>query len=483
MDNLLYSRKFCVGGKWIDNKTGEYFKVTNPANFEVVGEVGNADLELVELAISSAEYAQKSWRIKSGKERSEILRRWYNRVMEALPELSLILTKEQGKPLAEAESEIRYAASFIEWFAEEAKRVYGETMPHPSATHRIITIKQPVGVVAAITPWNFPAAMVTRKIAPALAAGCTVVLKPSQYTPLTSLALVQLALEVGMDNGEINVITSTQSALVGEKLCTDKRIRKVSFTGSTETGKKLMGLASGTVKKLSLELGGNAPFIVFEDADLEKAVKGALASKYRNAGQTCVCTNRFLVHHSIAYQFAKRLAEESEKLLVGNGQEPGVQIGPLINESALQKVEELVENALKLGAQMVLKGKRISPQRLYYKPAVLINGNSSMQLAKEEIFGPVSVVYTFDSELEAIAMANDTPYGLAAYLFTTDLNRFWRVSEALEYGIIGVNEGIVSNEVGPFGGIKESGYGREGSKYGIEEYLIIKYICLGQIND
>ena len=482
MHDRLFSRQFCIGGKWINGDSGDYFNVSNPANSEIVGEVGNANLQVADWAIASAEKAQVFWKSKSGKQRSEILRNWYNRVMEALPDLAFILTKEQGKPLAEAEAEIRYAASFIEWFSEEAKRIYGDTMAHPSPTHRIITLKQPVGVVAAITPWNFPAAMVTRKLAPALAAGCTVVLKPSQHTPLTSLALAQLALEAGLNKGEINVVTSTHSGSIGEKLCTDKRIKKVSFTGSTEIGKRLMGMAAGTVKKLSLELGGNAPFLVFEDADLELAIQGAIASKYRNAGQTCVCTNRFIVHSSKARLFAQRLAEESKKLVLGNGLDQGVQLGPLINEEAVKKVEELVENAISLGAETVLPGKRVDSERLLYQPVVLLNGNSSMQLAREEIFGPVCVIYSFETEVEAIEMANDTPYGLAAYLYTRDLNRFWRISEALEYGIVGINEGIISNEIGPFGGIKESGFGREGSKYGLDEYLVIKYLCLGNIN-
>jgi len=337
-------------------------------------------------------------------------------------------------------------------------------------------------VVAAITPWNFPAAMVTRKIAPALAAGCTVVLKPSQYTPLTALALGELARQAGLDNGEINILTSSKSAELGALLCKDVRIKKVSFTGSTEVGKKLMALSASSLKKLSLELGGNAPFIVFEDADIEKAVKGAMLSKYRNAGQTCVCTNRFLIHRKVINSFAARLAKETAALKIGNGLEPGIQIGPLINRSAVEKVEILLADAVSKGAKIALDNKSLAVEGNFQQPVVVTNANDSMQLSKEEIFGPVSVLYSFETEQEAIQIANNTPYGLAAYVYTSDLNRFWRVSEALDFGIIGINEGLVSNEVGPFGGVKESGFGREGSKYGIDEYLALKYLCVGLDN-
>lgn len=478
IESILEGKVF-VGGKWVDSTSQQFFNVLNPADGSLVGSVADCSLQQVDEAILAANVAFLDWKRKSGKQRSVLLRKWFELVMEHQQELALLLTKEQGKPLAEAEAEIRYAASFIEWFAEEAKRICGDVMAHPLPTHRILTIKQAIGVVAAITPWNFPAAMVTRKLAPALAAGCTVVLKPSQHTPLTALALGELARQAGFNQGELNILTSSKSSAIGTKLCEDDRIKKLSFTGSTEVGKQLMALSASTLKKLSLELGGNAPFIVFEDADLEKAVQGAITSKYRNAGQTCVCTNRFLVHRPLVSSFAALLAKESAALKIGNGLEPGVQIGPLINSAAVEKVEALVADALSKGAKIELEGKRKDAQALFVQPTVITAANESMQLSKEEIFGPVSVIYTFDTEEEAIQMANNTPFGLAAYVYTSDLNRFWRVSEALEYGMIGINEGLISNEVGPFGGMKESGFGREGSKYGIEEYLVLKYLCLG----
>ena len=478
VESFLEGKVF-VGGKWVDSASGQFFKVINPADGSHVGLVADCSISQVDEAIIAANSAFIEWKKRSGKQRSQVLRKWFDLVMEHQQELALLLTKEQGKPLAEAEAEIRYAASFIEWFAEEAKRICGDVMQHPLPTHRILTIKQAIGVIAAITPWNFPAAMVTRKLAPALAAGCTVVLKPSQHTPLTALALGELARQAGLNQGELNIVTSSKSSAIGTKLCEDTRIKKISFTGSTEVGKQLMAHSSSTLKKLSLELGGNAPFIVFEDADLEKAVQGAITSKYRNAGQTCVCTNRFLVHRQLAFSFAALLAKESAALKIGNGLEPGIQIGPLINAAAIEKVETLVADALSKGGQIVLDGKRVDAESLYFKPMVITTANESMQLFNEEIFGPVSVIYTFDTEEEAIQMANNTPYGLAAYVYTSDLNRFWRVSEALDFGMVGINEGLISNEVGPFGGVKESGFGREGSKYGIEEYLVQKYLCLG----
>jgi succinate-semialdehyde dehydrogenase/glutarate-semialdehyde dehydrogenase len=478
IESFLEGKVF-VGGKWEVSDSGDFFNVLNPADGSVVGTVADCSLQQTDVAILAANAAILEWKRKSGKQRSLVLRKWFDLVMAHQQELAQLLTKEQGKPIAEAEAEIRYAASFIEWFAEEAKRVYGDVMQHPLPTHRILTIKQPIGVVAAITPWNFPAAMVTRKLAPALAAGCTVVLKPSQHTPLTALALGELARQAGLNQGELNIVTSSKSSAIGAKLCNDTRIKKISFTGSTEVGKQLMAHSASTLKKLSLELGGNAPFIVFEDADLDKAVQGAITSKYRNAGQTCVCTNRFLVQRKLASSFATLLAKESAALKIGNGLEPGVQIGPLINAGAVKKVEALVADAVGKGAQILFEGENTAPHALFFQPMVITDADESMLLSKEEIFGPVSVIYTFDTEEEAIQMANNTPFGLAAYVYTSDLNRFWRVSEALDYGMVGINEGLISNEVGPFGGVKESGFGREGSKYGIEEYLVLKYLCLG----
>jgi succinate-semialdehyde dehydrogenase/glutarate-semialdehyde dehydrogenase len=479
MNESFLEGKVFVGGKWVDSVSGKIFKVYNPADGSLVGSVADFSMQQADEVILAANVAIIEWKKKSGKQRSLVLRKWFDLVIENQQELALILTKEQGKPLAEAEAEIRYAASFIEWFAEEAKRVYGDVMQHPLPSHRILTIKQAIGVVAAITPWNFPAAMVTRKLAPALAAGCTVVLKPSQHTPLTALALGELARQAGLNHGELNIVTSSNSSAIGAKLCEDSRIKKISFTGSTEVGKQFMAHSASSLKKLSLELGGNAPFIVFEDADLNKAVQGAITSKYRNAGQTCVCTNRFLVQRKLASSFADLLAKESAALKIGNGLELGVQIGPLINAAAVEKVQALVADAVGKGAQIVLDGKRVDDQALFVQPIVITAANESMQLSKEEIFGPVSVIYTFDIEEEAIQMANNTPFGLAAYVYTSDLNRFWRVSEALDFGMVGINEGLISNEVGPFGGVKESGFGREGSKYGIDEYLVLKYLCLG----
>ncbi len=478
IESFLEGKVF-VGGKWEVSVSGDFFNVLNPADGSVVGTVADCSLQQTDVAILAANAAILEWKRKSGKQRSLVLRKWFDLVIAHQQELAQLLTKEQGKPIAEAEAEIRYAASFIEWFAEEAKRVYGDVMQHPLPTHRILTIKQPIGVVAAITPWNFPAAMVTRKLAPALAAGCTVVLKPSQHTPLTALALGELARQAGLNQGELNIVTSSKSSAIGAKLCNDTRIKKISFTGSTEVGKQLMAHSASTLKKLSLELGGNAPFIVFEDADLDKAVQGAITSKYRNAGQTCVCTNRFLVQRKLASSFATLLAKESAALKIGNGLEPGVQIGPLINAGAVKKVEALVADAVGKGAQILFEGENTAPHALFFQPMVITHADESMLLSKEEIFGPVSVIYTFDTEEEAIQMANNTPFGLAAYVYTSDLNRFWRVSEALDYGMVGINEGLISNEVGPFGGVKESGFGREGSKYGIEEYLVLKYLCLG----
>lgn len=419
-----------------------------------------------------------SWAALTAKERANILRRWYELILENQSDLATIMTAEMGKPMAEAKGEIIYGASFVEWFAEEAKRIYGDTIPAPSGDRRIVVIKQPVGVVASITPWNFPTAMITRKCAPALAAGCSVVIKPAEDTPYSALALAELAERAGIPKGIINIITGIPVEIGGE-MTSSSKVRKLSFTGSTPVGKLLMKQCADTVKKVSMELGGNAPFIVFDDADLDAAVDGAMASKYRNTGQTCVCANRILVQDGIYDVFAEKLAEAVGKLSVGPGLTTDATQGPLINMQALEKVEMLVDDALAKGAKALCGGKRSSLGHSFYEPTILTGIDASMRMASEEIFGPVAPLYRFKTEEEAIAMANDTPFGLAAYFYSRDIGRVWRVSEALEYGIIGANEGIISSEVAPFGGVKESGVGREGSKYGIEEFVEVKYMCLG----
>jgi len=473
-DGALLRKQCFVGGAWIGEAS---VAVTDPATGETLASVPDLGAEETRAAIAAAHAAQVEWRARTAGDRAGILRRWFDLVMTAQDDLALILTREQGKPLAEAHGEIAYAASFIEWFAEEAKRIYGEVIPAHRADSRLVVIRQPVGVVAAITPWNFPAAMITRKVAPALASGCTVVLKPAGQTPLTALALAVLAERAGVPAGVFNVLTGG-SRTIGAVLTGDPRVRKLSFTGSTEVGKALMAQCAPTLKKLSLELGGNAPFIVFEDADLDAAVEGAIASKYRNSGQTCVCVNRVLVHRDIAADFEARLAKAVRALVVGPGTAPGVVQGPLIDEPAVEKVEAHVADALEKGGRLVTGGKRRVPGELFFEPTVIGDATTAMLLAHEETFGPVAALFPFATEAEAITLANDTEVGLAGYFYTRDLARAWRVAEALEVGMVGINTGLISTEVAPFGGIKESGFGREGSRHGVEDYTELKYLCM-----
>lgn len=468
-----------INGQWTAAQRGGMMKVVNPANGDTITSVPDMTAEDAEAAVLAANNALITWRKTTGKQRSTLLRTWFDLIIENADALAKLLTTEQGKPYNEAYSEVMYGASFIEWFAEEAKRTYGDNIPAPMPGNRYMTIKQPVGVVTAITPWNFPVAMIARKVAPALAAGCTVIVKPSEDTPLCALAMAKLAEQAGIPNGVINVVTTTQPAVVGEVLCTHPLVRKVSFTGSTAVGKHILAQAAGTVKKVSMELGGNAPFIVFDDADIDKAVQGALVSKYRNAGQTCVCTNRLYLHDAIYDQFMAKFTTVVSELRLGCGLESGTDIGPLINKKAIDKVSSIVEHALTQGAELHLGGHIASLGELYYQPTILTNVTEAMDIAHQELFGPITPVFRFTDEADVIARANNTPYGLAAYFYSRDNSRIWRVAEALEYGIVGINEGIISTEVAPFGGIKESGNGREGSKYGIEDYLEIKYLCLG----
>jgi succinate-semialdehyde dehydrogenase/glutarate-semialdehyde dehydrogenase len=473
--SLLKTQAF-IGGAW----TGEpRLPVTDKATGEEIARVPDFGREETGAAIEAAHRAFPGWSRMLAKERARILRRWYELILEHADELALLLTKEQGKPLAEAKGEIVYGAGFIEFFAEEAKRVYGETIPSHKADARILVIKQPIGVVAAITPWNFPNAMITRKVSPALAAGCTVVVKPAEDTPLSALALAELAARAGFPPGVLNVITTSHPKLVGEEMTTNPLVRMVAFTGSTEVGKILMRQAAGTVKRVALELGGNAPFIVFDDADLDQAVAGAMASKYRNAGQTCVCANRILVQAGVYDAFAEKLAAAVARLKVGAGTEEGVTQGPLINADAVRKVEEHVADAVAKGAKVVTGGRRHARGGTFYEPTILTGATTAMQLAQEETFGPVAALFEFASEEDAIRLANDTPFGLAAYFYARDIGRVWRVAEALESGIVGINEGLISTELAPFGGVKESGLGREGSHHGIEEFLEIKYMLMG----
>ena len=472
----LLKQASLINGEWRMSSDNSTVKVLNPATNEVVAEVTRLTQADIEQAISAAEQALISWRKKTAKERSTLLRRWFDLIIENTEDLATLMTAEQGKPLAEARGEISYAASFIDWFAEEAKRTYGDIIPSPQADKRLLVIKQPVGVCAAITPWNFPAAMITRKVAPALAAGCVIIVRPAEQTPLTALALGELALRAGIPAGVLQIVTG-DAKMIGGVLTKSDVVRKLSFTGSTAVGRLLMAQCADTVKRVSLELGGNAPFIVFDDADLDAAVEGAVQSKFRNAGQTCVCTNRFLVQSGIYPQFAQRLAERVKALRVGNGRDNGVVIGPLIDGNAVTKVIEHIENAEALGAQILTGGQRHALGGNFFEPTVLINVTPEMKIAREETFGPVAPLFSFDTEEQAIAMANDTEFGLAAYFYTDSSQRMWRVAEALEYGMVGHNTGLISNEVAPFGGIKQSGIGREGSRSGIEEYLESKYIC------
>ena len=481
-DAHLMHRQAFINGEWVDADSRETLQVANPATGEVIAAVAKCGTMETRRAIAAAGKAFTGWRALSAKERSRLLRNWYNLMMEHQEDLARILTAEMGKPLAEARGEIAYGANYIEWFAEEAKRVYGDTIPAPDASKRLVCIKQPVGVVACITPWNFPNAMLTRKIAPALAAGCTVVCKPANATPLSALAIAELAVRAGIPAGVINIVAG-KTAEIGAELTGNPIVRKLTFTGSTQVGKQLMAECAATVKKTSMELGGNAPFIVFDDADLDAAVQGTMVSKYRNSGQTCVCTNRILVQEGVAEEFSRKLvAAVTAGLILGNPMEAGVTTGPLIDEHAADGVRELIDDAVAKGAR-VLTGGGMSPLgRAYVQPTVLAGVNDSMRLYHEEIFGPVAPIFTFATEEEAIAIANDTRFGLAAYFYSRDIGRIWRVGEALEYGIVGINEGLISNEMAPFGGVKESGNGREGSKYGMDDYLEIKYLCMGGID-
>ena len=484
LEDLNLLRTQClIGGAWCGAEGGATFPVGNPANGELLAEVPDMGAGETRRAIAAADAAWPAWRNRTAKERSAVLRKWFELMLAHADDLALLMTSEQGKPLAEAKGEVAYAASFIEWFAEEAKRVYGDTIPATQADKRLIVVRQPIGVCAAITPWNFPAAMITRKVAPALAAGCTVVVKPAEQTPLTALALAELAQRAGFPPGVFNVVTGSAASApkIGGELTGNPTVRKLSFTGSTEVGRLLMAQCAPTIKKLSLELGGNAPLIVFDDADLDAAVEGALASKYRNTGQTCVCANRLLVQDGIYEAFAARLAEAAKKMKVGAGTEAGVLQGPLIDQQALAKVEEHVADALAKGARVLTGGRRHALGGTFYEPTVIADVTPDMKCAREETFGPVAPLFRFKTEAEAVALANATEFGLAAYFFSRDVARCFRVGEALEYGMVGVNTGIMSNEVAPFGGVKQSGIGREGSKYGIEEYLEIKYLCFGGI--
>ena len=478
-DNNLLKTSCLIDGEWTGADSGQTFAVSNPATGALIATVPDCGVDETRRAIEAAADVFPEWRSKTAKERSAILRSWFDLVVEHSEDLAQLMTAEQGKPLAEARGEITYGASFIEWFAEEAKRVYGDVIPAPLNDRRYVVIRQPVGVVAAITPWNFPVAMITRKCAPALAAGCPVVIKPSELTPLCALALAELSRRAGFPPGVFNVITTMESAAVGRELTSSSLVRKLSFTGSTGVGKLLLRDCAGTVKKVSLELGGNAPFIVFDDADLDAAVAGAMASKYRNSGQTCVCANRLLVQEGIYDAFADKLAQAVGELRVGEGTGEGINQGPLINEEAVEKVEGHIRDALEKGARLVTGGQRHALGGTFFEPTILADVTPEMRVACEETFGPVAPLFRFSTEEEAIALANDTDSGLAAYFYSRDIGRIWRVAEALEYGMVGINEGIISTEVAPFGGVKESGLGREGSKYGIEEFTELKYLCMG----
>ena len=476
--NLLKTHGY-INGQWVGDNVKSRFDVTNAYTNEIISTLPDMGKKETDEAILAANAAWPEWRSLTAKERAAILKKWFDLIMSNQEDLAMLMTAEQGKPLAEARGEVGYGASFIEWFAEEGKRTYGDVIPTPANDRRILVIKQPIGVVASITPWNFPIAMITRKCAPALAAGCPVVIKPAAETPLSALAIAELADQAGIPKGIINVIVGTNSSEIGLALTDSKIVRKLSFTGSTAVGKILTRNCADTMKKVSMELGGNAPFIVFDDADLDAAVAGAMISKFRNTGQTCVCTNRFLVQEGIYEEFVKRLADAVKTLNVGNGMDEGVNQGPLISLKALDKVKDHLSDAVDRGAVIVAGGKPHQNGGTMFEPTVVSNVDSSMKIASEETFGPLAPIFKFSTEQEAIDMANDTEFGLASYFFTNDINRIWRVSEALEYGMVGVNEGVISNEVAPFGGIKESGLGREGSHYGIDDFLELKYICMG----
>jgi len=477
-DPSLLRQQCYIDGRWVDGE--RHIVVNNPATGERVAQVPQFGAEETRQAIEAANRALPAWRARTAKERSALLRKWFELLLANQDDLAAIMTAEQGKPFTEARGEIAYAASFIEWFAEEGKRVYGETIPAPVSSQRIVVTKEPVGVCAAITPWNFPAAMITRKAGPALAAGCTMVLKPASQTPLSALALAVLAERAGIPAGVLSVVTGSASAIGGE-LSSNALVRKLTFTGSTEVGRQLMAQTASTIKKVSMELGGNAPFIVFEDADLDAAVEGAIISKYRNAGQTCVCANRLYVHSKVYDAFAQKLVAAVAALKVGNGMDEGVRIGPLIDGKAIVKVEEHIADAVSKGARVLSGGKPHALGHTFFEPTVLADVKPGMLVAREETFGPVAPLFRFETEDEVVAMANDTEFGLASYFYARDLGRVWRVSERLEYGMVGVNTGLISNEVAPFGGVKQSGVGREGSHFGIEDYLVVKYTCMAGI--
>jgi len=480
-DSRLLRQQCYIDGAWVDADNGATLEVTNPATGEVLGSVPKMGTAETRRAIEAANAAYPTWRALTAKDRSNRLRRWFELMMENQEDLAVLMTCEQGKPLAESRGEIAYAASFIEWFAEEGKRIYGDTIPQHQNDKRIVVLKEPIGVCAAITPWNFPSAMLTRKAGPALAAGCTMVVKPASQTPYSALALCELAERAGIPKGVISVVTGSAGEIGGE-LTSNPTVRKLTFTGSTEIGQLLMQQCASSIKKMSLELGGNAPFIVFDDADLDAAVDGAIMSKYRNAGQTCVCANRLLVQDSVYDEFSRRLGEAVAKLEVGNGLTDGTTQGPLIDNAAVEKVEEHIADALGKGARLITGGKRHDLGGTFFQPTILADVTTDMVVATEETFGPVAPLFRFKDEAEAIEMANATEFGLAAYFYSQSLGRVWRVSEAVEYGIVGINTGIISTEVAPFGGMKSSGIGREGSKYGIEDFLEIKYLCMGGID-
>jgi succinate-semialdehyde dehydrogenase/glutarate-semialdehyde dehydrogenase len=479
-DPSLLRQQAFINGEWSAAADKATITVTNPATGEQLGTVPRMGAAETRRAIDGAAAAWPAWRKKTSKERAAILRKWNDLMLENADDLAHIMTAEQGKPLAEAQGEIAYAASFLEWFAEEAKRVYGDTMPSPWPDRRIVVTREPIGVCAAITPWNFPAAMITRKVGPALAAGCPIVVKPAELTPFSALAMAVLAERAGVPKGVFSVLTGDSKAIGGE-MTSNPTVRKLSFTGSTEVGRILMAQSAPTIKKLSLELGGNASFIVFDDADLDAAVEGAIASKYRNAGQTCVCANRIYVQEGIYEQFAKKLVAAVGKLKVGNGVEAGVTQGPLIEEKAVLKVEQHIADALSKGARLMAGGQRHALGHSFFQPTVLADVTADMQVAGEETFGPLAPLFRFKTEEEVIALANDTEFGLASYFYSRDIGRVWRVAEAIETGMVGVNTGLISNEIAPFGGVKQSGLGREGSKYGMDDYLVTKYICMGGI--
>ena len=480
-DPTLLKQLCYLNGAWLAADSGATIDVTNPATGETIGTIPRMGGDETRRAIEAANAAWPAWRARTAKERSTVLRRWFELMMANQEDLAIIMTAEQGKPLAESRGEIAYAAAFVEWFAEEGKRIYGDTIPGYAPDKRIVVIKEPIGVCAAITPWNFPAAMITRKAGPALAAGCTMVLKPASQTPYSALALAELGERAGIPAGVFSVITGS-SSVIGAELTASPLVRKLTFTGSTEVGKQLMAQCSSTVKKVSLELGGNAPFIVFDDADLDAAVEGAIASKYRNTGQTCVCTNRLIVQAGVYDAFAEKLAAAVSRMRVGDGLKGEVQQGPLIDMAAVEKVEEHIADAVAKGARIILGGKRHELGGTFFEPTILTGVTPEMLVAREETFGPVAPLFRFTADEEAIRMANDTEFGLASYFYSRDIRRIWKVAEALEYGMVGINTGLVSTEVAPFGGMKESGIGREGSKYGIEEFIEVKYLCMGGIS-